>query len=259
MEVRDGEVYVEGSVLFRGDVDDALAAMLALVDGGGTHLVVTPNVDQVLRLERQPAFRRIFHQASLRIIDGMPLIWLARSLGAVGPLHRCTGADLLVAAARARHGRPLRICLVGGDPRVSRDASDALGRLSTDTVVRSIDMPMLESHDDAASLEVIGAIAQFGPDLTFLGLGSPKQELWYDFWRDRLPDGVYIGSGAAVDFAGGAKRRAPLFLQKAGLEWTWRLAQEPGRLAHRYLVDGPRFVPLAVRSHRSGREPGRAA
>ncbi len=85
-------------------------------------------------------------------------------------------------------------------------------------------------------------------EVTFICLGSPKQELWFLENRHELPPGIYVGAGAAIDFAGGAKKRAPVLAQRIGMEWVWRLAQEPRRLARRYLVDGPKFIFVVVRS-----------
>jgi N-acetylglucosaminyldiphosphoundecaprenol N-acetyl-beta-D-mannosaminyltransferase len=95
---------------------------------------------------------------------------------------------------------------------------------------------------------VVEGIKNFAPDIVFLCLGAPKQESWFMEWRDLLPDGVYIGAGAAVDFAAGVSTRAPAQLQRLGMEWVWRLAQEPKRLAKRYLIKGPRFLVIAARS-----------
>lgn len=106
----------------------------------------------------------------------------------------------------------------------------------------------LSDVDDPASLEVVEALASLEPDLVFVCLGSPKQDVWVSRWRAKLPPAVYIGAGAAVDFVAGTKRRAPRALQRLGLEWAFRLAQEPRRLARRYLVRGPAFAMVAVRS-----------
>ncbi|MDN5573728.1 MAG: WecB/TagA/CpsF family glycosyltransferase, partial [Micrococcales bacterium] len=91
-------------------------------------------------------------------------------------------------------------------------------------------------------------LAQLDPSLVYLCLGSPKQEAWFEHWRRELPAAVYVGAGAAVDFAAGARRRAPRALQMIGGEWTWRLVQEPRRMAGRYLGRGPRFLGVIARS-----------
>ena len=102
--------------------------------------------------------------------------------------------------------------------------------------------------DDPLSQEVIDRLAQLDPSLVYLCLGSPKQEAWFEHWRRELPAAVYVGAGAAVDFAAGARRRAPRALQMIGGEWTWRLVQEPRRMAGRYLGRGPRFLGVIARS-----------
>jgi glycosyltransferase involved in cell wall biosynthesis len=98
----------------------------------------------------------------------------------------------------------------------------------------------------------VARLRSLRPDIVFLCLGFPLQEAWWAHWRDRLPAAVYVGAGAAVDFAAGVRSRAPRAVQRLGMEWCWRLAQEPRRLAHRYLVRGPRFLVVAARSLRHG-------
>jgi N-acetylglucosaminyldiphosphoundecaprenol N-acetyl-beta-D-mannosaminyltransferase len=255
MTVEAGRVALADRDLFVGTMDEAVARIVGLASRGGSHLVVTPNVDQVLNLTTDQTYRRAYEAASLRLIDGMPLVWLAASLGASG-IERCTGADLLVAVAGTARLAELRVCLLGGDPEISERAARALddGR----GLVHSVELPMLTSVDDEASLASIRELRDLAPDVVFLGLGSPKQEAWYLHWKDRLPDAVYVGSGAAVDFAAGARTRAVPALQRAGLEWVWRLLQEPTRLAGRYLVKGPGFVRVVRASHRLRRRARRA-
>ena len=95
---------------------------------------------------------------------------------------------------------------------------------------------------------MIAQLRDVAPDIVFVCLGAPKQELWYLQWRDQLPPAVYIGAGAAVDFAADRVRRAPKLVQRIGAEWVWRLAQEPRRLAGRYLGKGPAFLFVIGRS-----------
>jgi N-acetylglucosaminyldiphosphoundecaprenol N-acetyl-beta-D-mannosaminyltransferase len=144
------------------------------------------------------------------------------------------------------------VVLLGGDPSVSERAAQLLDQGAG--LIRAIALPMLTSVEDESARSSVDELARFRPDIVFLALGSPKQEAWFLHWRDRLPDAVYIGSGAAADFAAGHRRRAPGLLQAGGLEWVWRLLQEPRRLAGRYLVKGPRFVKVILDSHAARKE-----
>lgn len=210
-------------------------------------LVVTANVDQVIHLKKSTTLRQAYSIAGLRLIDGMPLVWVAKALGD-RHAHRHTGADLLPTYAKLSAERGLRLVITGGADAVVERAAENLRKANPGSDIRTVPFPFLTSSDDPRSAEVVEALQGISPDIVFLCLGSPKQEDWFLTWRDELPMAVYIGAGAAVDFAAGARKRAPLYIQRASLEWVWRVAQEPRRLVGRYFLDGPKFLPVAVRS-----------
>src|SRR5690606_10922004 len=137
-------------------------------------------------------------RARIRIADGFPLVVRGHRLGA-HRLERLTGADLLPLAAQVAAERGWRIALTGGGPGVAAHAAAVL-RDSTDADVVAVDFPRVSDVDDPASLEVVEALASLEPDLVFVCLGSPKQDVWVSRWRAKLPPAVYIGAGAAVDF-----------------------------------------------------------
>ncbi len=239
-------VRVAGQDLAAMDPETAADHVVALARTGRSHLVVTVNVDQALHVHDDPAIAAIFASATLRFADGAPVVLLSRLLRRPLPA-RVTGADLMpsVCARAARAG--LRIAIVGGRPGVGDEAVRRLSRACPGLESVAVLAPPLgferDVQQDAA---VVDALVDARPDIVFVCLGSPKQERWVAGRLDRLPPAVYLGVGAAVDFAAGSVRRAPVRLQRAGLEWAWRLAQER-RLAHRYLVRGPRFLVLAAK------------
>ena len=247
----DGAVLLAGQELFLGGPRELLGRIAELVPADRVHAVITPNVDQTLTMQEDPALRRAYDEATLRITDGTPLVVLGRLLGADG-LIRLTGADLLVYAARRAPKEGWRIALTGGAPDVADHAAEHLREQYGADVV-AVPFPRIGSVDDPASSSVIDALTEVAPDLVFVCLGSPKQDTWVSHWRDALPPAVYIGAGAAVDFVAGTKKRAPRAVQRAGGEWLFRLAQEPRRLAGRYLVRGPHFIAVAYRSWRAAR------
>ena len=102
--------------------------------------------------------------------------------------------------------------------------------------------PLNEAQND----EMIGVIAAASPDVLWVGLGAPKQEIWMAQNRHRLNDLTMLGVGAAFDFSAGRVRRAPKWMQKSGLEWAYRVSQEPGRLLGRYASTVPRFLALVI-------------
>jgi len=242
----DGTLRLGGQEIFLGGVDELVAAIDGLLPAREVHSVITPNVDQWLNLRSDEALGAAFDEASIRITDGFPLVVLGHRLGA-HRLQRLTGADLLPLTAAVSAERGWRIAVTGGGPGVAAHAAAVL-RDRVDADIVAVDFPRISSVDDPESLSVVEALTELEPDLVFVCLGSPKQDVWVSRWRAKLPPAVYIGAGAAVDFVAGTKKRAPVALQRLGLEWSYRLAQEPRRLARRYLVRGPAFAVVAVRS-----------
>jgi N-acetylglucosaminyldiphosphoundecaprenol N-acetyl-beta-D-mannosaminyltransferase len=245
LRLGDTDVLLAGEPLFRGTVDDLLDELDRRRRRPGRTLVMTPNVDQVLSLRDDDAARRAFARADLRTVDGAPLIALARLLGDDG-LQRLTGADLLLACVGAAAERGWRIALTGGAAGTSTRAVARLRAAHPDADVVDVPFPVLAAREDGRG--VVERLRALRPDVVFLCLGSPKQEAWFLAWEEALPDAVYVGAGAAVEFAAGVRHRAPRLVQRLGLEWVWRLLQEPRRLAYRYLVRGPRFLAVVARS-----------
>lgn len=245
-------VPVAGLLLDAVDLEGAVEVVLELADRPGLHTVVTVNVDQALNAHDDDEVGAAFRSADMRLADGFPVVLLSRTIGQALP-GRVTGADLLpaVCARAARSGH--RIALVGGAPGVPEEAVRRLTAAHPGlTVVAALSPPLGFEQDAAEDARVVQALVDARPDVVFVCLGSPKQELWIARRRDRLPQGVYLGVGAAVDFAAGHVPRAPQLAQQTGLEWLWRLAHDR-RLARRYLVRDPRFLALAARDVRAAR------
>jgi N-acetylglucosaminyldiphosphoundecaprenol N-acetyl-beta-D-mannosaminyltransferase len=243
----DGRSLLAGKPVFTGTDTELWEALIQLRAATGAQLVITPNVSQALALELKPSLRLAYETAGLRLLDGMPLVLLARILGA-RVAQRHTGADLLTKAAGRSVEVGWRIAIAGGAAEVSSRAANNLRRLYPGADVVSVVFPQLAEVSDSQSTAVIEELHELRPDIVFLCLGSPKQEEWFVQWRSLLPTALYVGAGAAVDFAAGHARRAPLWFQKACLEWLWRLGQEPSRLAGRYLIRGPAFAKIVARS-----------
>lgn len=242
-----GVASTDGVALFRGSIDAAIDAMKAGAVGEEAVLVATINVDHVVELEANERFEAFYARADIVVVDGAPIVALARVLGARG-LSRITGADLLPALIAQVAQTSGRVVIVGGRDTVRDEAVAAFRAQYPGIDLAGISFPLISSPDDERSRDVIDEIRATQPQFVFVSLGSPKQELWLSRWASELPAGVYVGVGAAVDFAAGTSRRAPRWIQTVGAEWLWRLAQEPRRLAGRYLGRGPRFLGFAARS-----------
>lgn len=215
----------------------ALQAIDACVENGRGGFVVTPNVDHLVMASRHAELRAAYGRARLSLADGQPLLWMARALGTPLP-EKISGSDLLdpLMAMAADRGR--RVFFFGSTPEVSAEAARRLVRRHPrlHVVGRDCSHWSPDSATPPSASPVVRAIRESKADMVVVALGSPKQELWMARHEAELAPAVALGLGASLDFVAGAVRRAPAWMSRAGLEWLHRLAQEPRRLAYRYLV-----------------------
>lgn len=231
----------------------ALDRIAALVAGGRGGQVYTPNVDHVVLAERHAEFREAYAAAALSLADGTPIVWAARLLGLPLP-ERVAGSDLMWPLAERAARAGWRVYLLGAGPGVAEAAAAALrGRLGLEVVGTDAPVIRLEGPDDSAA--ALRRIRAARPQLLFVALGAPKQEIWLHRHRAALEGVVSLGIGAGLDFVAGRVPRAPRWMARAGLEWAWRLAREPRRLWRRYLVDDPWFAVVLWRAWRARRAP----
>lgn len=209
------------------------------------HYVCVATVHGVMECQRDPALRTIYNRSGLTTPDGMPLVWLSR-LSGYRYVERVYGPDLLLALCAYGLPRGYRHFFYGGEPGVAEALAARLrARFPGLQVVGTCTPPFrpLTPEEDAA---VVAAINAAGPDIVWVGLSTPKQDRWMAEHVGRLTAPVLIGVGAAFDFHSGRKRQAPRWMQRAGLEWLFRLSQEPRRLWRRYLIYNPLFVVLVL-------------
>jgi len=243
-------------------MDEAVAAIGRLVASGRrqrrTHQVATVNVDFLVNAETDHSNRALLQAADLSIADGMPILWGARSAGM--PLReRVSGADLVPALAGRAGPEGWHIHLFGSSPGTAEAAAELLrGRFPGARI--TADSGPIISDVSAVDEDVLTRITSLDPDILCVALGNPKQERFIANNRDRLRTPVMIGVGGTFDLLIGDKKRAPVWVQRIGLEWVVRVAQEPRRLAQRYARDAWIFFPRLVtelrvlrREHRSTR------
>lgn len=205
--------------------------------------VVTANLDHLLRCKRFPRYKSLVKQADIIVADGMPLIWASLLQGNPLP-ERVAGSTLCLSLARslAEHGKSL--FLLGGNPGVARQAAQVLKNRFPDLRIAGTFFPEFGFEKDPVQIEAIRHHLQDSkPDMVYVSLGSPKQEELIDQLRTDFPHVWWMGVGISLSFIAGEVLRAPVWIQRLGLEWVHRLAQEPRRLAKRYLIDG---VPFAI-------------
>ena len=223
---------------------------------GAAKVVVTPNVDHLVKLHRSndPAMWAAYRAADLTTADGRPVVaaggWFGKPLPA-----RVPGSDLVPAllASATKHD-PLTVFLLGAGPGV---ADAAAGNVARDhphaRVVGTHCPPLGFERDDAENAAILALLEEAKPDVLVVGLGFPKQEKWVHAHRGDLCCGAALCVGATIDFLAGNVRRAPDWVGKIGLEWTFRLVLEPRRLAGRYAADLVHFPRLLWREWRAGR------
>lgn len=206
--------------------------------------IVTPNVDHVCMCYHSPRFREAYTRAFLRVADGTPVVWAARLFGEPVP-EKLSGSDLLPKLAAWAAERGHSIFFLGGTPGTADRSAEILRERHPGLRIAGINCPPYGFEKDPALLQtVLDHVRSARPDLCFLGLGSPKAELFLSHYRDALRVPVTISIGGSFDFVSGRTRRAPEWVQQLGMEWLWRLSMEPGRLWRRYLVDDIVFVKL---------------
>lgn len=224
---------------------DAVAIVEGWIHQGGRYYVCVTGVHGLMESRGNEELRDIHNRAGLVTPDGMPLVWLSRLLGK-HRTERVYGPDLLRAltATSALHG--YRQFYYGGADGVAERLRRALIIAYPGLQVAGTLCPPfreLTREEDDAAVETINAAC---PDILWVGLSTPKQERWMASHLSRINVPVMIGIGAAFDFLAGTKRQAPLWMQRSGLEWLFRLCSEPRRLWRRYAYIVPAFSLLSI-------------
>ena len=182
--------------------------------------------------------RAIYERADIVVADGMPVVWASSLLGTPLPA-RVAGIDLMLGVAASLAARGGSVFLLGGEAEVGPAAAAAL--TGANPGLRAAGTA--DGYFDVASDEaVVAAVNDSGADALLVGMGSPRQEEWALRRGPDLRPRIVLCIGGALEVVAGRRRRAPRWMQTAGLEWSYRLAQEPGRLWKRYLVEDAAFV-----------------
>jgi N-acetylglucosaminyldiphosphoundecaprenol N-acetyl-beta-D-mannosaminyltransferase len=231
------------AALTEGEVVHRVRTAIARGIGGR---IATPNIDIMRHAARDPAVRADLETADLLVADGAPVIWAARLAGTPLP-ERVTGSGLIWALSAGLAADGSSAYLLGGDP-----STDGAGRAAAKLLDRypglriaGVQSPAFTFEEEPRALQrVLSRVVEAEPDLVFVGLGFPKQERIIEQLRPVLPSSWFLGCGAAVNFVAGDCRRAPVWMQRTGMEWVHRLCREPGRLGKRYLRED---LPYAVK------------
>ena len=225
------------------DMDDAVAAIDRWIVNKTPNYVCITGVHGVMEAQSDPQLRAIHNRAGLVTPDGMPLVWLGRRLG-FSRMRRVYGPDLMRTITALSPSRRYRHFFYGGAPGVAEELAAKLRRDHPGLDIAGALCPPFRSLTPDEDADIVDRINAAAPDIVWVGLSTPKQEYWMASHINRLKAPVLIGVGAAFDFLAGAKRQAPPWMQRNGLEWLFRLVTEPRRLWRRYLRIVPGFIFL---------------
>lgn len=235
-------IDVVGSPVSVTSVDE-VADLLVRRDADHLNVVVA-NVHSVMTARRDELIRRTIESADIVTPDGMPLVWVLRGKGHREAI-RVTGIDVMTSTLDNGRRAQVRHFFYGSTPSVlDAIVARASARFPGVQIAGTLAPPMGPWRDwDVA--RHIDEIRRSKADVVWVGLGMPKQELWMAGVRRDLPGVALVGVGAAFDWFAGIAKRAPSWMQKSGLEWVYRLMQNPARMWRRYLVNNPAFVAIA--------------
>jgi N-acetylglucosaminyldiphosphoundecaprenol N-acetyl-beta-D-mannosaminyltransferase len=226
---------------------------------GRSNQIVTVNLDFLAIAQRNSSFRDTLNVADLAVADGMPLVWLSRLRGQRIP-QRLTGVELVDECCRLAVASGSSVFLLGAAPGVAAVAADRLRERFPGLRIAGVYAPPFRPLSDEENERILQEVGAARPDFLFVALGAPQQDVWIRANRDRLDVPVSMGIGCVLDLHAGRIARAPLWMQQYGLEWLFRLLQEPNRLWRRYIVDDlPMLARLGWQSLRGLRADRRSA
>ncbi|MDF0376811.1 MULTISPECIES: WecB/TagA/CpsF family glycosyltransferase [unclassified Methylophilus] len=211
--------------------------------------VVTPNVDHIVQLEKNPAFQQAYANAAMTVADGKPVVLASKLLGKPLP-ETVPGSDLVpnIFTRFQQNNLPLRVYLLGAMPGVGEVAAANIKAQWPVVEVVGILSPDFGFEKDSAYCDrICQSVADAKADLLVIGLGAPKQEIWVNKYANKLPVKVALCVGATIDFLAGNKPRAPMWMRRFGLEWMHRMCSEPKRLVKRYMVGAIIYPKLFMR------------
>ncbi len=244
---RSGRVDILGIKVSTTNMASALTEISELIESGkrGNYVCVS-DVNALMNASHDPNLAEVFNNSALTVPDGMPLVWSGRRAGASW-MDRVSGPDLMPNLLELSVPKGWGSYFLGGSPDVTRALVSTMQERYPGLSVSGQMSPPFRELSDEEWLEIIAEINASGAKIVWLCLGAPKQERWMGKFAKFLDASIVLGVGAAFDMHAGKVKRAPLWMQRTGSEWSYRLMQEPRRLYKRYLVNIPRFAVQILR------------
>ena len=228
-------------------MDEALDRIDELIQEDRSAYVVTPNVDHLVQLERGGELTEVYKHADLILTDGKPLIWISKWYGT--PIkEKISGSDLFPRLCALAADKGYKMYFLGAAEGVAARAAENLEkRFPGLQVVGAYSPPFGFEKDEVEMEKIKRQIKEVAPQILIVGLGCPKQELFILHHKDELRIPLSLGLGASLDFEAGNIKRAPKWMADHGLEWLFRITQDPKRMAKRYLVDDRKILGMAFK------------
>ncbi len=233
---------------------DAVRAIVDAAEAGTGHWTITANLDHLRRYHRDAIQKGLIDEADLVVADGMPLIWASRLAGEPLP-ERVSGSSMVWSICEAASKRHQSVFLLGGDPGVAERAAKVFQDRYRGLEIAGTYCPPVGFESDELELERIRhRVVEASPPIVFVALGFPKQDLLIRMLRASLPSSSFLGVGISLSYATGDLSRPPAWICNLGMEWAYRLRQEPTRrLVRRYIVNGLPFgarLTISAGQHR---------
>lgn len=224
--------------------EHAVQTIVEAAAAGRGHWTITANLDHLRRYRSEPPAKDLIDEADLTVADGMPLIWASRLAGQPLP-ERVAGSRMVWSICQQASARGQSLFLLGGAPGVADRAAQIFRERHPELLIAGTACPPMGFQDDEHELERIRtALMQAAPQIVFVALGFPKQDILIRELRRWLPGASFLGVGISLSYVTGDVSPAPDWVCRLGLEWAYRMTQEPTRLVRRYLIDG---LPFALR------------
>ncbi|MEY8337975.1 WecB/TagA/CpsF family glycosyltransferase [Lachnospiraceae bacterium 62-35] len=228
-------------------MDEAVERIDELIEAEKNAYIVTPNLDHIVMLEKDKEFVEVYKNADMILTDGKPLIWLSRLMG--NPIkEKISGSDYFPLMCQKAAQKGYCIFILGAGKGVAKKAAENLVKKTPGLQIVGTYSPPLGFEKDRTELERISdMVREAAPDILAVSLGSPKGEkfIYHHLKEYGIPLGISIG--ATVDFEAGTVRRAPRWMSECGLEWLFRITQDPGRLIKRYWKDAVCMIPIMLK------------
>ena len=225
-------------------MEEALCKINELIVNKKPSYVVTPNVDHIVKLEKDKEFQEVYKNADLILTDGMPLIWISK-LKKTPIKEKVSGSDLFPKVCEIAAQKGYKVFLLGAAEGIAAKAAKNLElKYEGLNIVGSYSPSYGFENSEEEIKKIITMINRLKPDILAVGLGAPKQEKFIYNYRYKLNVPISLAIGASIDFEAGNIDRAPKWMQNNGLEWFYRLCKEPKRMYKRYLVDDVKIIKL---------------